>query len=272
MAGRRAARALTRNSPVTLYEQLATELRNAIVDGRFAPGARLPNEDDLGRLYGVSRITTRQALDRLCQQGLIARKQGKGTFVSGPLVRHDLLDMRGIHAEMLGQGLQGRLLDFGVGPAPEPVASQLATDGRAVAHWRRLYTLRGKPFSLSSAYLAVSDERVTDAVVAKLPTYAVIESVLRLRIGHAEIAIRSRSADRAMRSLLQLARNEPLMVFERVSFLTDGRPAEHTLYYARAEAYEFSLTVRGKLPITAAFKGAASESGGQPRSPAAVQG
>jgi GntR family transcriptional regulator len=259
MAGRRAARALTRNSPVTLYEQLATELRNAIVDGRFAPGARLPNEDDLGRLYGVSRITTRQALDRLCQQGLIARKQGKGTFVSGPRVRHDLLDMRGIHAEMIEQGLQARLLDFGIDAAPEAIAAQLGSGGRALPHGRRLYSLGGKPFALSNAYLAVGEQQVTEGVVAKHSTYAIIESVLRMRIGHAEIAIRARSADGMLRSLFQLARNEPLLVFERVSFLTNGRPAEHTLYYARAEAYEFALTVRGKLPITAAFKEAAAD-------------
>jgi GntR family transcriptional regulator len=259
MARKRTARALTRDSPVTLYEQLATELRNAIAAGKFAPGERLPNEDELGRMYGVSRITTRQALDRIGHEGLIVRKQGKGTFVSGPRVRHDLLDMRGIHAEMLEQGLQARLLEFGVDAAPEGIAAQLASGRRALPHWRRLYSLGGKPFALSTAYLAVGDEQVTEAVVAKHSTYAIVESVLRLRIGHAEIAIRARPADGALRSLFQLARNEPLLVFERVSFLTNGRPAEHTLYYARAEAYEFALTVRGKLPITAAFKGAAAD-------------
>jgi GntR family transcriptional regulator len=255
----RSARALARNSPVALYEQLADELRNAMASGRFAPGERLPNEDDLGRMYGVSRITTRQALERISQEGLIVRKQGKGTFVAEPRVRHDLLDMRGIHTEMLEQGLQARLLDFGVTAPPEAIAARLATGERALPHWRRLYSLGGKPFALSSAHLAVGDDEVTEAVVAKHPTYTIIESLLRLRIDHADIAIRARRADGAMRSLFRLPRNEPLLVFERVSFLANGKPAEHTFYYARAEAYEFAVTVRGKLPITAAFKGAAAD-------------
>jgi hypothetical protein len=48
------------------------------------------------------------------------------------------------------------------------------------------------------------------------------------------------------------------MVLERVSYNADGVPLEHSLYHARAEAYEFSLTVRGKLPITRSLKEADS--------------
>ena len=46
------------------------------------------------------------------------------------------------------------------------------------------------------------------------------------------------------------------MVFEHVSYNTRRVPREHSLYFARAEAYEFSLTVRGKLPITRSLKAA----------------
>lgn len=46
------------------------------------------------------------------------------------------------------------------------------------------------------------------------------------------------------------------MAFERVSYNAEGMALEHSLYYARAEAYEFSLTVRGKLPITSSLKAA----------------
>jgi DNA-binding GntR family transcriptional regulator len=44
------------------------------------------------------------------------------------------------------------------------------------------------------------------------------------------------------------------MVLERVSYTADGAAREHTLYYAKAESYEFSITVRGKLPITRSLK------------------
>jgi hypothetical protein len=40
-----------------------------------------------------------------------------------------------------------------------------------------------------------------------------------------------------------------VMALERVSYSADGTPREHTLYFARGDLCEFSLTVRGKLPI-----------------------
>jgi hypothetical protein len=55
-----------------------------------------------------------------------------------------------------------------------------------------------------------------------------------------------------------VAAGAPLMLLERVSFATDGTPREHTLYHAKAESYVFSMTVRGKLPITQSLKEARS--------------
>lgn len=53
-----------------------------------------------------------------------------------------------------------------------------------------------------------------------------------------------------------MAAGAPTMVLERVSYSSDGVPREHTLYHAKAEAYEFSINVRGKMPITSSLTAA----------------
>ena len=57
-------------------------LRQQIEDGRYQPGPAIPSERDLCRQYRISRITVRQAIAAMINDGVLTRKQGKGTFVA----------------------------------------------------------------------------------------------------------------------------------------------------------------------------------------------
>src|SRR5271169_399115 len=69
-------------SPVPAYVQLEQDLRRQIQSGTLLSGTCLPPEQTLARLYGVSRVTLRQALQRLADSNLISRRQGIGTIVT----------------------------------------------------------------------------------------------------------------------------------------------------------------------------------------------
>ena len=74
---------LDKQSPLPLYAQLAEALRERIQRGEYAPGQQLPTERDLMGVYQVSRNTVRQAIELLIKEGLILRRHGFGTYVSG---------------------------------------------------------------------------------------------------------------------------------------------------------------------------------------------
>ncbi|MEO8202805.1 MAG: GntR family transcriptional regulator [Betaproteobacteria bacterium] len=247
---------LSRDSPVAMHRQLAQRLRDAIARGVYKDGARIPTEPHLTRRYGVSRITARQAVDALAREGLVVRQQGKGTFVSGPVVHHDLLELRGVYDQLVAHGLnpQTSLLEWGDGVPPAPVARRLGSGRRKLQRWDRLYRLGGKPFALSRVHLNGGAARVAREQVEANPTYSILEKLLRLRIGRAEVSIRYVRAPADIATALRLRAGAPLMVLERVSYGATGLALEHSRYYARAESYEFSLTVRGKLSITRSLK------------------
>jgi GntR family transcriptional regulator len=251
---------LERDSHVAMYRQLAQQLRDAILRGRYKADDKLPTEPQLIGRFGVSRITARQAVDALVREGLVVRKQGKGTFVTGPRVHHDLLDLRGIYDGLVAQGLdpQTRLLHIERVAAPPRVVARLGTGSRKLLHWRRLYVLRGKPFAVSVVYLNPGKTRITDDQVERNPTYSILEKLLSERISRADVSIRYEPASFEFARMLHVEKGAPLMVLERVSYNDEGVPLEHSLYRARAATYEFSLTVRGKLPITRSLKAAAS--------------
>ncbi len=73
---------IERNSPVPLYHQLKTMIREQIESGLWKPGDRIPTEHELCRLYGISRSPVRQALKELEYEGVLVRRPGAGTFVS----------------------------------------------------------------------------------------------------------------------------------------------------------------------------------------------
>ena len=75
---------LNPNSIVPLYAQIIDQLHRDIDAGLYSQTGRLPTEGELSEQYNVSRITIRRAVDELVRQGLVQKKQGKGTFLCAP--------------------------------------------------------------------------------------------------------------------------------------------------------------------------------------------
>ena len=69
-----------------IYLQLREIIRNKIEEGEYMPGTAIPSENKLSEIYGINRITTRNAVEALVNEGLLRRVQGKGVFVVGGIV------------------------------------------------------------------------------------------------------------------------------------------------------------------------------------------
>src|SRR5439155_19270824 len=76
------------NGRVPRYHRIAEALRERIQDGELPPGARLDNQRQLARSFGVTLMTLRQALELLEREHLITRRHGLGTFVAAPSIHY----------------------------------------------------------------------------------------------------------------------------------------------------------------------------------------
>ena len=77
---------ITRITRTELNEEVFRQMKELLVNGIWKKGEKIPSEEDLSKKFGVSRITIRQALQRLTTMGLIETKSGKGRFVCVPEV------------------------------------------------------------------------------------------------------------------------------------------------------------------------------------------
>ena len=115
------------------YIQVYAAIRDWIYQGTYKPGQRLPTEGELCELFGVSRITTRKAVDMLVDEELVVRQPGRGTFVV-----EDLADAPGgrRHGAAAAQGGAARQEHPG-GPGGGPGAGGRRRDPQGPAPGRR---------------------------------------------------------------------------------------------------------------------------------------
>lgn len=65
-----------------LYQQVMEEIRAGVVNGGYGTGDKIPSEAELSEMFSVSRITVRRAVGELVEEGLLTKRQGKGTYVT----------------------------------------------------------------------------------------------------------------------------------------------------------------------------------------------
>ena len=97
---------LDEESHVPLWYQLAQLMRTAIRTGEFQPGEMLPSEAGLNQRFGVSRTTSRAALNSLQDQGYIRRRSGRGSIVLPVRLDQPLSFLRSFADDMRARNLQ----------------------------------------------------------------------------------------------------------------------------------------------------------------------
>jgi GntR family transcriptional regulator len=242
---------LDKSSFVPMYFQIQTQLLKMIQSGRLRAGDSLPSEEELSRIYGVSRMTSRQALQSLKSQGFVSRHKGQGSFVSQPRVEKDITHLCGFTAEMRALGLKAssRVLDAETIPAPPEVASQLGiTVNDPVFRLRRLRMADELPVAVEEIRLPAARFPGIDKInFSRVSLYQTLRTRFGIRVSRADEILEARSATLREAELLEVQPRSSLLVISRTLWSTDGLPVEtaHSVY--RGDRYRAVL----RIPATA---------------------
>ncbi|MEO6804191.1 MAG: GntR family transcriptional regulator, partial [Granulicella sp.] len=147
-------RPLDKGGFIPLYFQIQRTLMEQIRSGELSEGDPLPSEEELGRVYLVSRMTARQALHGLKTNGYAVSQKGRGTFVTRPKLEKNIMHLRGFTEDMkhLGMEPSSKLLAQTVVKATVDLAEKLKvkTDEN-VMRLRRLRLADGIPMALEDS-------------------------------------------------------------------------------------------------------------------------
>ncbi len=234
------------DSSLPYYAQLKAILVDQIRNGTLPPDEQLPSEAELCARYGVSRTVVRQALQDLTHEGLIKRRKGKGSFVTGRKISEQLVQkLTGFYQDMVEQGHTPvtQVLSQQVVEATPALAGHLdVAVGTPLIEIVRLRSVEDVPTVLVTTYLPMSlaPELIRDDLNNQ-SLYALLESKYHVYVARGRRTIQAVLADDQQAKLLQVAKGAPLFRLDSTSYLSDGRGVEYYFAYHRGDRTQFEV-------------------------------
>jgi GntR family transcriptional regulator len=233
-----------------LHHQVYSVLRQQIIEGHYAAGHPMPSEHQLEKIFSVSRITVRRALDRLASDGLIVKRHGKGTFaqpaITPPAIHTNL---RGMLENLVAMGLKTKveILEFGYLAAPIDVAAKLGLQpGERVQRAVRVRTYEGAPFSYLTTWVPEIVGRAYDeADMLETPLLSLFERS-GIVVTEAEQSISAKLADTQTSSRLGVDLGAALLSLRRLVRDQKGQPVELLEALYRPDMYEYQMKMERK--------------------------
>ncbi|MEX3956697.1 GntR family transcriptional regulator [Trinickia sp. EG282A] len=233
--------------PQPLYVQIKDALRARILDGTYPSHSRMPSEHELCAMYGVSRITVRQALGDLQKEGLVFRLHGKGTFVSKPKAFQNIRSLQGFAEAMSSMGYEivNQLRSFSIVKADRRIAARLALpEGAPVAQIHRVRLLNREPVSLELTWVPEAlGKRLANADLATRDIFLILENDCGVSLGHADVSIDAILADEDIVDALRVEEGSPVLRIERLTHDASGKPIDYEYLYFRGDAFQYRLRI-----------------------------
>lgn len=236
------------NLPTPLYHQIYVLLREKIVSGDYEDGSLIPSEHELEKIFNVSRITAKRALDELAADGLVARQRGRGTVVtfSAPIPSRNAETMDGLLENLLTIALETQVTihEFDYVPASPRAADALGLEpGDKVQRAIRVRTKDNTPFSYVETYVPEDIGRSFKMEeMENQPLLGLLERA-GVKISRARQTITATLADGNTASMLSINVGSPLLKVSRVVYDAEDRPVEFINVLYRPDLYQMSLSL-----------------------------
>jgi GntR family transcriptional regulator len=236
-----------------LADVVRSELKRLILGGEFAIGEKLPNEDRLCERFGVSRVTIREAVRGLIEDGLVVRRHGSGTYVTRrPLIRNSLDVNFSYTDHFAASGFRpGRkLLGMRTIPAGEEDAAALDVPaGTPLREVRRVRTADGRPaiYSVDRIPLEILGRDLDGADYAG-SLYRILTAADH-PIAHAEAVLSPTVADKDLARILDVSPGTSIQGLRQVDYDESGRPVMVSDEWHVTSVIELRLFRRGPGPV-----------------------
>ena len=235
---------LIRSEGIPIYVQIRETLRGEITSQVLKRGEKLPSEQELASQFKVSRMTIRESIEDLVDEGLLYRRHGVGTFVAYPHLQRDHTRLTSFFdkTENVGVQIRATLLNKEVLIAKPRIAQAL--DLPAGSKVIRVKTLRfadNVPLTVHDAYVPhILFAYILDENLEVQHLWTLFEK-RGYKVKRAIQRLEAREATKDIAHLMKIKEGAPILFKERTVYADDGTPVEFTYCYNRGDIY--SLTV-----------------------------
>jgi len=230
---------------IPLYCQLADSIETKINDGTWKQGMKIPSERELSNLYGMSRITVRNAIDELARQGKLEKIQGKGTFVLSKSIVQNLGNVYSFSREMEKQGKisSTKLICKDYVKADSKLSFRLGIEeGEPVVCITRLRCADHQvPIMIERTYFALNDYNfILNIDLEKESLYRSLENKFGIVINKAIETFKACELNPNECKLLHCAKNQYGLLVKRTSYCNDKIVCYSTIV-SKGDIFEFTV-------------------------------
>lgn len=229
------------------YVSTKEKIISFIKKNKMAIGDKLPSETELSKIIGISRLTLREAINALKNEGLINSIQGKGTFISGNIenIANTLNSNLGISEMIIASGYKPGVKHFEkkLVKAEKEIAEKLSVvEGTDVLVLKRIRTANDKPVVYSSDYfspkLSIQFLGITDENIS---IYEFLENKCRISIGTSIAEILPIVAEEWLAEMLEIKIGEPVLLIKQVVNDLLGEQLIYAEEYLRPDCFKLLI-------------------------------
>lgn len=238
-----------------LHIRIRETIRRRVRKGELVDDAgRLPTEAELVKLFGVSRVTIRNAIRPLVEEGMFARERGRGTFLRSNKPENWVGRLMGFSETIRDAGFKpgARILHQGMTNRHDAAVRERLRE-RAVWELKRVRLADDMPIAIEHAYyppdigLEIEKRDLTSIVM-----YRVFEDDLGIDIKEANQTISAIPADAVSAELLGVDAGSPLLSMQRLTLSADDRPLEFLRSVYLPDYFQFTIRLTRRVPPGAA--------------------
>jgi GntR family transcriptional regulator len=241
---------MLKSGPVPRYYQLKEIIRQKVTGGQWAPGTPIPSERELCEQYGLSRMTARQSITELVNEGYLYREQGKGTFVAQPKITQQLLQLTGFTEDMEARSKHPatQVLNHQMVPADAVVATALRVKtGQLIFKVQRLRLANGEPLAIETSIINfIGCEHLMDEDLEHQSLYQILEQKYGQPPLEADQELEARLATDEEAHLLKISKGDPLLLVQRITYTDRNQPLEYAKSVYRGDKYRFYTRLNRK--------------------------
>lgn len=226
-----------------LYKQIANKIKEDITLANLSKGDAIPTETKLAKDYGVSRVTVRQAIKMLVDEGLVYRVQGSGTYIRHEKIEHNIFKLQGFTEEMsqLDHHPENTILEFSLTTPSNEIREILnLSEGEKTYYVKRLRLADKEPLVLEESYLPVKLFPDLSVHVMEKSKYEYIEKKgYKIDKRYGEIIPIMPTEE--LVEYLNVSRDDPLLFLRAYSTLQNQVVFEYSKVYFHPRKYTFKL-------------------------------
>ena len=235
---------IDKRSPVPAYYQLKNYIIDSISSGQWKKDNPIPSERELAMFAKVSRMTVRQAINELVNEGILYRVKGKGTFITRTKIEQKNIMSFSEMVKSKGMVPNTQILEFNSERSYPDIAElmglQLQTE---FYRFKRLRKAGDIPVAIEEVYIPAEYCRNIQKYDLTGSLYGILHEHYQFRIGRMDVSIEAILPDVEQQKLLLVGADVPLLKVYGNTIADTGIELFHEISYYRSDKLSFKVSI-----------------------------